>query len=321
MTTIWAEQRHEIRVKKIKVKFLAKVTTSLTLIALVLSYVDLSQTLETLAGIKFSYLIIPIFISFLQTATSSYKWKIILSIEGFAVKFIYLFKTYLIGQFISLFLPTGIGGDIYRIAAIKRTVGDFSSGAATVIFDRVSGLYALLVLAVTGSFALVSNEVTFWLIAIVLFAPVFVLIFTKSRVVSTLGSSRSQALKSLGRIIASQRKFILSKKVIAVVILSITFQSIAIFVNYLYCQALSIDISLTHLWAIIPLIYLTDMIPFSINGIGIRDSAFVFFFVLLGYSAEEALALSITLISMRYLVCISGGGLLLREFLLGRKIL
>jgi len=308
-------------VKKTKVKFLAKVITSFTLIALILSYVDFSQTLDTLAGIKLSYLIVPIFISFLQTATSSYKWQIILSIEGFAVKFPYLFKTYLIGQFVSLFLPTSIGGDIYRIAAIKRMIGDFSAGAATVIFDRVSGLYALLVLAVTGSFALVSNEVTFLLIVIVLFVPVFVLIFTKSRVVNILGSSGSQTLKGLGRIIESQRNFILSKKVIAVVILSIIFQSTAIFINYLYCQALSIDISLIHLWAIIPLIYLTDMIPFSINGIGIRDSAFVFFFTLLGYPAEEALALSITLISMRYLIGTSGGGLLLREFLLGRKIL
>jgi len=308
-------------VKKTKVKFLAKVITSFTLIALVLSYVDLSQTLDTLAGIKLSYLIVPIFISFVQTATSSYKWQIILSIEGFAVKFPYLFKTYLIGQFVSLFLPTSIGGDIYRIAAIKRTVGDFSAGAATVIFDRVSGLYALLVLAVTGSFALVSNEVTYWLIAIVLFTPVFVLVFTKSRGISTLGSSGSEALRSLGRIIVSQRNFISSKKVVAVVILSIIFQSTAVLMNYLYCQALSIDISLIHLWAIIPLIYLTDMIPFSINGIGIRDSAFVFFFTLLGYPAEEALALSITLISMRYLIGTSGGGLLLREFLLGRKIL
>ncbi len=307
--------------KKTKVKFLAKIITSFTLIALVLSYVDLSQTLDTLAGIKLSYLIVPIFISFVQTATSSYKWQIILSIEGFAVKFPYLFKTYLIGQFVSLFLPTSIGGDIYRIAAIKRTVGDFSAGAATVIFDRVSGLYALLVLAVTGSFALVSNEVTYWLIAIVLFTPVFVLVFTKSRVISTLGSSGSEALRSLGRIIVSQRNFISSKKVVAVVILSIIFQSTAVLMNYLYCQALSIDISLIHLWAIIPLIYLTDMIPFSINGIGIRDSAFVFFFTLLGYPAEEALALSITLISMRYLIGTSGGGLLLREFLLGRKIL
>ena len=307
--------------KKVKVKFLAKATTSFALIALVLSYVDLSQTLETLAGIKFSYLIAPIFISFLQTAMSSYKWKIILSIEGFAVRFIYLFKTYMIGHFIGLFLPTGIGGDIYRIAAIKRMVGDFSAGAATVIFDRISGLYALLVLAVTGSFALVSNEVTFWLIAIVLFAPVFVLIFTKSRVISTLGSGGSRALKSLGRIIASQRNFISSKKVIVIVIISIIFQSTAILINYLYCQALSIEISLTHLWAIVPLVYLTDVIPFSINGIGIRDSAFVFFFTLLGYSAEEALALSITLISMRYLVGTAGGGLLLREFLLDRKIL
>lgn len=306
---------------KPKVKFLVKLTTSFFLIVLILSYVDFSETLDTLAGIKFSYLIIPILISYVQTATSSYKWKIILSIEGFVVKFNYLFKTYLIGHFISLFLPTSIGGDIYRIAAVKREVGDFSAGAASVIFDRISGLYALLMLAVTGSFVFVSNKLTYWLIAIVLLAPVFMHIFTTSRIVGHLDSSGVRALKSLGRIIESQRNFISSKRVVSVLILSIVFQSTAIFINYVYCQALSIDISLTQLWAIIPLIYLTDLIPLSINGIGIRDSAFVFFFTILGYSAEEALALSITLISMRYLVGTAGGGLLLREFLLDRKIL
>lgn len=307
--------------KKGTVKLLVKVTTSVTLIAVVLQYVDLSQTIETLANIKLSYLLIPILVSYVQTATSSFKWKIILSIEKFSVGFIFLFKTYLIGHFISLFLPSSIGGDIYRIAAIRRKIIDFSTGAATVIFDRVSGLYALLVLAASGSFALVIDELTYSLIALVFIAPVLVLALTDSRVTDSFSQGRYRAWKSLGRIISSQRKFILSRKVIAIVAISILFQSIAIFINYLYCQALSIDISLAHLWAIIPLIYLTDMIPFSINGIGIRDSAFVFFFALLGYPAAEALALSITLISMRYLVGLTGGGLLLREFLLGRKIL
>lgn len=307
--------------EKNKIKLLVKATTSVILIVLVLNYVDLTQTLETIASVKISYLLVSIFVLYLQTAMSSYKWKIILSIGDYALKFIYLFKTYLIGHFISLFLPSSIGGDIYRIAAIKRNISDFSASAAAVIFDRASGLYALLILAATGSFALVNTQLTYWLVAIVLFAPVSVLVLAHSRVTNSLGNSGSRALNSIGRIISSQRKFISSKKAITIMAVSIIFQSTAILINYLYCQALSIDIPLTHLWAIIPLIYLTDMIPFSINGIGIRDSAFVFFFALLGYAAEDALAVSITLISMRYFVGLTGGGLLLKELLLGREVL
>lgn len=307
--------------KNTKLKFLFKVATSCTLIALILIYVDLSKTLHTLAEIKISYLIIPIVISFLQTAISTYKWKIILSIDGFAVRFTYLFKSYLIGHFVSLFLPTSIGGDIYRIAAVKNEVGDFSTGASSVIFDRVSGLYALLVLASTGSFAFLHSGITIWLILLVLSAPIFAYFFTKTKAIAKFRDGKFQALEDLGKIIESQKSYISSKKLITVLIISIVFQSTAIIINYVYCQALSIQIPFTHLWAIVPLVYLTDVIPLSINGIGVRDSAFVFFFTLMGYAAESALALSITLISMRYLIGMTGGVLLLRDFLLGRKIL
>lgn len=41
---------------------------------------------------------------------------------------------------------------------------------------------------------------------------------------------------------------------------------------------------------VIPLIYLTETLPISINGLGVREGAFVFFFTQAGYAAEKALA-------------------------------
>ncbi len=66
----------------------------------------------------------------------------------------------------------------------------------------------------------------------------------------------------------------------------------------------------------VPLIYLTEVIPISINGIGVRDSAFVFFFLQVGYTKEEALAVSLLLIMMRYTFSILfGGSLFIKTFL------
>jgi uncharacterized protein (TIRG00374 family) len=300
---------------------LVRITASAALLALIVNFVDFGKTLESLGAIKLSYLVIPVILSLLQTALSSYKWKIILSIEGVLIWFLYLFKTYLIGNFVTLFFPSSFGGDVYRIAAVKRKTSDFSLSASSVIFDRATGLYAMLLVAASGSFALLDTKISVALLVIVLVAPFLALLFTHRKLELFFKKRKSRLIKGVGRIISSQRKFILSPNIFAIIFLAIFFQSMAVVINYVYCKALSVEITFFQLWAIIPLIYLTDVIPLSINGIGIRDSAYVFFFTLLGYPAEQALAVSITLISMRYFLGLIGGGLLLREVFLGRKIL
>jgi hypothetical protein len=72
------------------------------------------------------------------------------------------------------------------------------------------------------------------------------------------------------------------------------------------------------LLVIIPLIYLTEILPISINGLGVRESAFGFFFVLIGHTVEEGLAVSLLVIGMRYLLGLLGGTLLLLTLVTSR---
>jgi hypothetical protein len=70
---------------------------------------------------------------------------------------------------------------------------------------------------------------------------------------------------------------------------------------------------------VIPLIYLTEALPISINGWGIREGAFVFFFVKAGYSSVEALSVGLLVITMRYIFSILTGGILFFKELLISK--
>jgi hypothetical protein len=56
--------------------------------------------------------------------------------------------------------------------------------------------------------------------------------------------------------------------------------------------------------------YLTEVLPISINGIGLRESAFVFLFPLVGGLGEQGLALSLLIILIRYLQGTVGGAVL-----------
>jgi hypothetical protein len=98
-----------------------------------------------------------------------------------------------------------------------------------------------------------------------------------------------------------------------VLFISILFHTNVVFINYLYSQALGMEITILELFMIVPLIYITDMIPLSINGIGVRDSAYAFFFAALGYVPEHAFALSLLVLAMRYVVGAVGGVLFLAE--------
>jgi hypothetical protein len=96
-------------------------------------------------------------------------------------------------------------------------------------------------------------------------------------------------------------------------LIALIFQFAMVVINKIYCISLGIDMPFYILLVIIPIIYLTEVIPFSINGIGIRDGAFVLFFVLFGYSSEDGLAVALMVLAMRYLYGLIGGLLFLTD--------
>jgi glycosyltransferase 2 family protein len=92
-----------------------------------------------------------------------------------------------------------------------------------------------------------------------------------------------------------------------------------VIINKLYCIGLNIDIGLKYLFMVIPLIYLTEALPITINGLGVREGAFVFFLSQEGYTKEEALGLALLVITMRYLFSLTIGGSLFLKVILFKK--
>ena len=94
-------------------------------------------------------------------------------------------------------------------------------------------------------------------------------------------------------------------------LLSFIFQLNIVLINKVYTVSLGLDIPFATLLVIIPLIYSTEVLPISINGLGVRESAYGFFFVLIGHTVEDGLAVSLLVIGMRYSLGALGGVLLL----------
>ena len=79
--------------------------------------------------------------------------------------------------------------------------------------------------------------------------------------------------------------------------------------------AIGSPIILGYYFILLPIVWLVAMIPISINGLGLREGAFVVLFVSIGMSKEAAIAISVLFLAQAMLQGLIGGVL----FLVHRK--
>jgi uncharacterized membrane protein YbhN (UPF0104 family) len=95
--------------------------------------------------------------------------------------------------------------------------------------------------------------------------------------------------------------------------ISIVTLLLASFVNYLVVLSLGGGISPLHVLLFTPLIAFVLLIPISVGGIGLNQSAYVFFFGLVGVPEERSLALSLIMQAIIIVASLPGGVLWWRK--------
>ena len=296
---------------KKKLLVVTKITVSVSLLAYLISIVDINATLARFREIKVGYAVVAFFISIGMVMLSALKWKVILKSDGLNTQYCKLLQSYYIGNFLGLFLPSSFGGDIYRVYALSSAGNRVGKVTSSVLFDRLTGLGALLSIALFGYISLPGADYDLALIAFYIAGISVFFLVTSRKLITKLGSSERVLIKHLVAMLTSFRSYRIDLrhfwKIVAIAFL---FQFLIVVNNKLYTLALSIDIPFSQLLVIIPLVFLTEVLPISINGAGVRDSAFVFFFVMIGHTKEEGLAIGLLVIAMRYIGGLVGGSVL-----------
>jgi len=292
--------------------FAAKIAVSISLLMYLVSIVDFNATLARLRDVIVGYAAVAFFISTGMVMISALKWKIILQLDGVEARYGSLLQSYYIGNFLGLFLPSSFGGDIYRVYALTSTGKRAGKVTSSVLFDRLTGLFALLSIALFGFISLPGTDFDLALMLLYVVGIAAFFLFTSKRTINKLNRSDRTVVQHLATLLTSFHAYRIDLshlwKILAIAFL---FQFLIVVNNSLYTQALSIEIPFSQLLVIIPLVFLTEVLPISINGAGVRDSAFVFFFVMIGHTKEEGLAIGLLVIAMRYIGGLVGGSVLL----------
>jgi len=134
-------------------KIVLKIVMSVILIGLLFQTINFENFLNAIRNSHKFYLIIGLCLTIPGILLSTYKWQILLSAKDIRqVGFFRLWMLYYIGMFFSNFLPTEIGGDVYRGYTVGKIAGRQPESFAAVLMERIIGLVAMIIYAIIGIF-------------------------------------------------------------------------------------------------------------------------------------------------------------------------
>ncbi|MGO4169540.1 lysylphosphatidylglycerol synthase transmembrane domain-containing protein [Novosphingobium sp. YAF33] len=240
---------------------------------------------------------------FMQTGLSALKWHVLLRAQGVAVPYLKLVRTYFLANFINLFTPGFLGGDAYRSLSLRRYTGGIVKSLPSVIVDRITGLIVLIALAATGaSLYLVPQHplATVCLILVTGAAGYAVLLIVIDPLLQRIaGGSTHPLLTLLLDLLAALRPTSFLGKAFAVALI---FQLNIVFIVCLWSAGLHLSATVSQLFLIVPTVYLLEILPISISGVGLREGTYAVLFSFFSLPPEQGLALGLLTSIMRYIV-------------------
>jgi hypothetical protein len=283
--------------------FFAKAIVSIALIWYLLSITEFSAVIASLTSASPFWLVLAFITLILGKIITSYRWQILLKAQEIDIPLRFLIGSVFVGQFFNSFLPTTIGGDAMRAYDTAALSKDSTKSVVSVFADRLIGVFALALLAVAAlliGFAS-GQDVSFYVIPVMLvffLCSIGVLLIFNARLYILLDQLLRLAhlVKIAGKLEEAYRSFNILRnvpQVLAIAFLASLLLQINVILFY-YFIGVSLDLGVSFLYfaMIVPVALVVLLVPFSINGIGIREGIFVYLLTGLGVETREAIALS-----------------------------
>jgi len=300
------------------------------ILAFLLVRLDPAKVADQIRDSKPGYVVAALAILLASTGAMAWRWQLLLASKGIHEPLGWLTKLYFVGYAASHVLPTSVGGDAVRILDHARRRPDAKAeAAAAVLMERVlgvAGTVLLLLLGLALAFgderAQVIGPVEAALIAAA--AMVVVLLLFSPRVESWL----RRRLFPLGRRIGVERPLAgvyaalhgyrdRRAALAAALGLTLATQLARTASIWLCCAAVGIDESAGVYIVFAALLSLVMVVPFTLNGLGVREAFFVGYFGRFGVADDTALAAGLLFYATILAESIPGGMVLLWHSVLG----
>jgi len=305
-------------------KILIRLAVSAALLYYVLRSIDLALLWERVQGMNAGWIGLALASWVFVQWVSVWRWHRLLRAQHVDVPTRTLTESIWVSLFFNNFLPSNIGGDVIRIADTAGPAGSKTLATTVVVVDRALGLAALILVASFGAFAasLVGIHVPgarwLWIVTAAgtaLAIPVIALPrLTEYSLKPLRLLNRPWVDERLQRLEDAILRFRASPSTIISAFGGAIVVQVTIVGFYLF-TARGLDVPLPVLLGavLIPVSLAVQMAPLSINGFGVREAVFAFFFRRFGLPIEAAVALSLVSTGLVMSLSLVGGLMFLRR--------
>jgi uncharacterized protein (TIRG00374 family) len=306
------------------VKLLVRVGVSAALLYFVLRSIDLGAFWERVRGMNPAWLILALLAYAGQQMIGVWRWDRLLRAQHVEVKKRTLAESIWVSMFFNNFLPSNIGGDVVRIKDTAPAAGSKTLATTVILVDRALGLTALLVVAAVGAFAAwltgvyVPGARWLWLGCLVLVGSAILVIAMPDFVGHLLAPVRALnkpwVTERAQRLEEAVMRFGKAPSVLAGAFGAAIVVQVSVVAFYLLtAKGLSVPLPMLLGAVLIPVSLAVQMAPISINGFGVREAVFAFFFRRFGLPPDAAVALSLVSTGMVMGLSLVGGLLFVRR--------
>jgi uncharacterized membrane protein YbhN (UPF0104 family) len=297
-----------------------KAIVSLVLLGVLFSRVDVARLWTVARHASPGWLAAGLGLYVLMILISAWRWGLLLRAQRIGLRFHALTSSFFVATFFNNFLPSNIGGDVVRVADTAPAAGSKTLATTIVLIDRGIGLLALVLLAAIGS----SSASDFgpgtagvapgmlWAgfgLATVVVTPALLMPHEFMRLVQPLRIVHPEWVdERIARLTDALSRFRQAPGALAWCFAgAIAVQAVLVAFYGAVAHSMGIAIGFTELAVIVPISFIVQMLPVSMNGFGVREATFGFYFTRLGLPLESALLVSFVGAALIAIVSLAGG--------------
>jgi uncharacterized protein (TIRG00374 family) len=252
------------------------------------------------------------------------RWWLMLRSTKISISLAKILPSYYLGLFFNNILPTSMGGDVVRLLHLNVRGLDAKALLASIIADRIVGLIMILSMGVVCMFFSSDINLDDNVLVYALVIALGIVSGVALLVSPWLGSSlerwqnryrNTRVRRGLLEVITLCHSYRSKPGLIFLAaVISLVMQSLIIFAYYMLGHSISVGLTLTTYFVVIPVVFIATSLPISIGGLGIREGVLVGLLIVLQVDKQMAVSLSLLYLAVLWLSTAPGAAVMLMKF-------
>lgn len=295
-------------------KLTLRLAVGVSLLLLVFQFVDVGNALRAMQTLDARWLAASVACYVATRVLMAIKWWVLLGGKSASISYSTVQRALCLSDYYSLLFPNSLAVDVTRVVLLRNHESGPGFMAAAILADRVinvatTAVVSLLALAATYVFrghlpfsSVVANGIIGIALLVVFAAAVvasdraMTLVKELLRIIARGLPSRSRRWIDAGAKVHAAMSMMLSSRGTVLPAIALAAATVLARVSSIYFLFIAVGAAqpFALTLVLVPIITLVALLPISVLGLGVKDSAFVFFFGGAGVPASLALAVSLT---------------------------